>query len=57
MTTPQTHADRFTEQNHDAAQIIVADPERYPGMMQQWARLVLERSSDQRPAKECRLVA
>ncbi len=57
MTTRQRLGETYERQNQEAAQIIAADPERYPGVMQQWARLVLQRSSDQRPAKEWRLVA
>jgi len=33
---------RFAEANIAAARIILADSERYPGVLQEWARLVLE---------------
>ncbi len=33
----------YDKQNIAAAQIIAADPARYPGVMQQWARLVMMR--------------
>lgn len=33
----------FDRQNLEAARIIAADPARYPGLLQEWARAVLRR--------------
>jgi hypothetical protein len=34
----------YAADNEQAARIIAADPARYPGVMQEWAALVLERA-------------
>jgi hypothetical protein len=39
--TKTGRAEVYAEQNRQAARIILADPKRYPGLMQEWARLVL----------------
>jgi hypothetical protein len=44
MTTPKKAADCYRTENETCARIIAADPERYPGTMQQWAALVIEKS-------------
>ena len=40
----QSAAERFQDGNLEAARIILADTERYPGVMQEWARLILSRA-------------
>jgi hypothetical protein len=37
----QRAADRYQAGNQTAAEIIAADPVRYAGIMQEWARMVL----------------
>ena len=38
-------AAKFDEQNLRAARIIAADPVRYPGLMQEWAALVVGKAA------------
>ena len=48
MTTKRTVSRARTgyqRQNEEAARIIAADPERYPGLPQQWAALVIEKQT------------
>jgi len=40
----------FERENLAAALVIQADPARYPGLMQEWARLVLDRQPQRRLA-------
>jgi hypothetical protein len=35
----------FARANREAARLIAASPERYPGALQQWAQMVLLRSA------------
>jgi hypothetical protein len=56
MTGKQGKAEFFREQNLQAAEIISADPNRYPGVMQEWARLVLNPPAE-RPAPAVRRAA
>jgi hypothetical protein len=37
--------ERYRAANVAAARIIAADPERYPGFMQEWAQVVLKKES------------
>lgn len=37
---------QYHQGNREAAKIILANPDRYPGMMQEWAHLVNESASD-----------
>ena len=39
----------FGEGNLESAEIIASDPERYGGIMQEWARRILEQN---KPAEE-----
>jgi hypothetical protein len=41
MTSNQRKLDAYRAGNIEAARIIAADPVRYPGIMQEWARMVL----------------
>jgi hypothetical protein len=41
MSTHRTQTDSYLEGNIRAAEIIAADPTRYPGLMQEWAARVL----------------
>ena len=41
MTSHQQKLARYEAGNVEAARIIAADPVRYPGAMQEWARRVL----------------
>jgi hypothetical protein len=41
MTSNQRKAESYRAGNIQAAKIISADPERYPGLMQEWAHRVL----------------
>ena len=45
MTGSQRKAELYRAGNLEAARIIAADPRRYPGAMQEWARLTLERNT------------
>jgi len=40
-TTHQHKAELYRASNIEAARIITADPQRYPGLMQEWAAMVL----------------
>jgi hypothetical protein len=44
MAKPKRAADDCRAANVEAACIIAADPAKHPGLMQEWARLVIERS-------------
>ena len=46
-------ADRYRETNETCARIIAAEPERYPGLPQEWARLVLSRVAEPPADAEC----
>ena len=42
---PKLHlAETYPRQNREAAKIIAAEPDRYPGLLQEWARRVLSPS-------------
>jgi hypothetical protein len=41
VTNHQGKAEFYRAANLEAARIIAADPHRYPGLMQEWAHLVL----------------
>lgn len=41
-------AEMYAEQNRRAARIILADPKRYPGLLQEWARIVLAAAAPER---------
>jgi len=41
VTKSQHKFEFYREQNLECARIIAAEPERYPGALQDWARLVL----------------
>jgi hypothetical protein len=45
VTSAQRKSELYREQNQAAARIITADPERYAGIMLEWARLTLERNT------------
>jgi hypothetical protein len=47
MTNHQRKAELYRERNLEAAAIIAADPQGYPGLMQEWACLVLQRDAEQ----------
>ncbi len=47
MTTQSVRA-KYDGANLEAARIIAADPERYPGGMQEWAQMVLKRIERER---------
>lgn len=49
-------AESYREQNLECAKIIAADPAKYPGIMQEWARLVLN-PPDERTAPAVRRAA
>ncbi len=36
--------EEYQAANREAAQIILADPARYPGLMQEWAHLAYQRA-------------
>jgi hypothetical protein len=38
-------AAKFDEENLRAARIVAADPVRYPGLMQEWADMILSRAA------------
>jgi len=40
-TDSRAKVDFYRASNIEAARIITADPERYPGLMQEWAALML----------------
>ena len=44
MTSKQLKIDRYRAGNIEAARIIAVDPDRYPGLLQEWARRVLSPS-------------
>lgn len=41
--------DRYARANRQCAEIIVANPVRYPGLMQDWARAILSDRKPERP--------
>ena len=41
-TTSQKVVDAYAADNLASARIIAADPDKYPGVMQTWARMVLD---------------
>jgi hypothetical protein len=43
-------ANRYRAGNIECARITAADPGRYPGAMQEWARLVLAKAERAEPA-------
>lgn len=50
VTSNQRKAELYLAGNIEAARIISADPTRYPGVMQEWARLVLNKAERTVPA-------
>ena len=44
MTDTQRKLAAYRRGNLEAARIVAADPERYSGLMQEWAALVLSRA-------------
>jgi hypothetical protein len=43
MTSNQREIDRYRSGNVECAQLVLADPEKYPGLMLEWARAVMSR--------------
>ena len=54
-TTRQSRTEAYEAANHTCARIIADNPQRYPGIMQEWATLVLY--GDGTASREWRLVA
>ena len=48
-TNCKAAAEALRNQNQIAASIIAANPDRYPGVMQEWADVVLSTSEDEYP--------
>jgi hypothetical protein len=46
VATKQRITEAYRASNIEAARIIAADPVKYPGIMQEWARLVLNPSAE-----------
>ena len=46
MTVQQRKAELYRAANVQAARIIATDPERYPGIMQEWAAKVLRTAGE-----------
>jgi hypothetical protein len=44
MATPKRAADYYRAGNLECARIIAAEPERYGGLLAEWAELVIEKS-------------
>jgi hypothetical protein len=44
MPKPKSVSECYAADNLEAARIIAADPGRYPGIMQTWAALIIERT-------------
>jgi hypothetical protein len=55
LLTRQTRVEAYEHANREAARIILADPQRYAGLMADWARAVVEGSESEQRA--WRLVA
>lgn len=45
MTKVQEQSVAYQASNLACAKIVAADPDRYPGLMQEWAQLVLQRAN------------
>jgi len=50
VTREQRKIESYRAANEECARIIAADPVRYPGVMQEWARLVLQSLPERRAA-------
>jgi hypothetical protein len=46
MALNQRKAERYAAANLEAAKIVAASPDRYPGLMQEWAAMVLSASRE-----------
>lgn len=46
MKTPQQKAERYARENEQAARIILRDPQRYQGLMLEWARAVIAKAEE-----------
>ena len=44
MVTFRKKVREYEASNQEAARIILADPERYPGALQQWARMAYQQA-------------
>jgi len=51
MRTRVKKGDRWRDKNEKTAGVVLADPLRYPSMMQEWAWLILNAAAETTPKR------